>query len=59
MIQPEWLSSLHEWIHVRNSIVHSSGDVDVSQRLAKTIVDGIVKIVDSFPVTPTLGTTSG
>lgn len=59
LIQPEWLSSLHEWIHVRNSIVHSRGDVDVSQKLAKTIVDGIVKIVDSFPLTPTLGATSG
>lgn len=59
VIQPEWLASLHEWIHVRNSIVHSRGDIDVSQKLAKTIVDGIVKIVNSFPLIPTLGTTSG
>jgi hypothetical protein len=59
LIQPEWLASLHECIHVRNSIVHSRGDVDVSQKLAKNIVDGIVKIVNSFPLIPTLGTTSG
>ncbi|RRV40099.1 SIR2 family protein [Pseudomonas sp. p106] len=59
VIDDECLSDLHEWIHIRNGIVHSRDDVFVSQRLAKTIVDGIVKIVDGFPPTPTLGAMSG
>jgi hypothetical protein len=48
-LQAEWLPSLHEWIHVGNSIVHSRGNVVISQKLAKSIVHGIIKVMDSFP----------
>jgi SIR2-like domain len=55
VIQSEWLPRLHEWVHIRNSIVHSRGDAEVSQRMAKNIVDGIIQIVSSLPptITPT------
>ncbi len=49
VISSEVLPSLHEWIQVRNGIVNSRDEVVVTQRLAKTIVEEIIKIVNGFP----------
>ncbi|MGE8047141.1 SIR2 family NAD-dependent protein deacylase [Pseudomonas monteilii] len=48
IIDADWMPRLHEWVLIRNSIVHSRGGVDITQKLAKSIVDGIAKIVGEF-----------
>ncbi|WP_455923614.1 hypothetical protein [Pseudomonas putida] len=45
VFQSECPPNLHEWFHIRNSIVYSRSDAEVSQRMAKTIVDGGAQVV--------------
>lgn len=49
LISADMLPQILEWIQIRNGIVHSKEGLAVTSKIAKPIVDGVVKIVKGFP----------
>lgn len=48
LISVEALPNLQNWIQLRNGIVHSKEELKVTRGMAKTIVDGVIRIVSEF-----------